>query len=241
MYSSKWELMQLLSKHFFTDSENSFSWAVWGSDIVLLSAHMETFFWENPQRFSIKSYMKFFYLHHLSEDTEEQGSKKTVSGPMTDPWSEWAAQVEGGFSQSWESPICSNYQKHFLTKQGTACMRLRIPVLSTKQAAVERSASQFICHQRKVLFASLLGFWIRSRSKRGIFLFDLLPNHSSAGAMGMRNSLKILTRYVLFGEDTHRPDVLQPMPPVPAKGQLWSRLWRGKGQQPKSTSHRSQW
>lgn len=122
---------------------------------------------------------------------------------MADPWSEWASQVEGSLFQSRESLICSNYQKHFLTKQGTACMCLRIPVLSTKQAAVERSASQFICHQRKVLLASLLGFWIRSRSKRGIFLFDLLPNHRSAGAMGMKNSLKILSRYVLFGDQMY--------------------------------------
>lgn len=35
--------------------------------------------------------------------------------------------------------------------------------------------------------------------------------------------------------------MVQPMPPVPAKGHLWSRLGRGMEWQPKSTSQGSQW
>lgn len=121
-------------------------------------------------------------------------------------------------SPSHEAVICSNYQRHSLAKQGTVCTHLKFQILPTKHAAEERSGTQFICHQRKVMFAFLLGFRIRSRSKRWIFLFDLLPNYSSVGTMGMKNSLKILTRYVLFGEQASRCKCIKANASCPCKG-----------------------
>lgn len=54
--------------------------------------------------------------------------------------------------------------------------------------------------------------------KRWIFLFDLLPNYSSVGTMGVKTSLKILTRYILFGEDTSRCKCVKANASCPCKG-----------------------
>lgn len=81
--------------------------------------------------------------------------------------------------------------------------RLRIHISSTKHAAEKRSATQFICCRRKVIFASLLVFCIRSRGKRWIFLFDPLSNYSSVGTMEWKTSQRSLP-HMLFGEATSR-------------------------------------
>lgn len=113
------------------------------------------------------------------------------------------------------------------------CMCRRIQISSPKRAA-ERSATRFISQRTHVW---LLGFWIKSRDRRCIFLFDLLPNYSSAGTTGMKSSLKILTPDTFCLVKTPAATrALKPRPPGPAKGHLWIRLWRGKGQHPKSTS-----
>lgn len=80
---------------------------------------------------------------------------------------------------------------------------LRIHISSTKHAAEKRSATQFICCQRKVIFASLLVFCIRSRGKRWIFLFDPLSNYSSAGTTERKTFQRSLP-HTLFGEATSR-------------------------------------
>lgn len=80
---------------------------------------------------------------------------------------------------------------------------LRIHISSTKHAAEKRSATQFICCRRKVIFASLLVFYIRSRGKRWIFLFDPLSNYSSVGTMEWKTFQRSLP-HMLFGETTSR-------------------------------------
>jgi len=154
-----------------------------------------------------------FYLHHLDGD-----KNKLPLVPHQVCGQNWP--LEGSkVSPSHEGQSFAPATRDLPSQHKVLCVHAS-GFISCPPSMQQRSATQFICHPRKDMFASLLGFGIRSRGERRIFLFDLLPNYSSVGEMGMKISLKILTRCPLFGEDTSRCKCIKANASCPWKGTL---------------------